>query len=67
MAPVLSSVMAHTLWNVLLSESEQIHLLPIAVSLTEFFSMRHQEPELHYVLKPGITGFGWAQVPVGYD
>ena len=48
-------------WSVLLSESEQIHLLPIAVSLTEFFSMRHQEPELHDVLKPGITGFGWAQ------
>ena len=36
MAPVLSSVMAHTLWSVLLSESEQIHLLPITVSLTEF-------------------------------
>ena len=48
-------------WSVLLSESKQIHLLPIAVSLTEFFSMRHQEPELHYVLKPGIMGFGWAQ------
>ena len=32
----LSSVMAHTLWSVLLSESEQIYLLPIAVSLTEF-------------------------------
>ena len=29
--------MAHTLWGVLLSESEQIHLLPIALSLTEFF------------------------------
>ena len=28
--------MAHTLWSVLLSESKQIHLLPIAVSLTEF-------------------------------
>ena len=36
MATALSSVMAHTLWNVFLSESEQIHLLPIAVSLTEF-------------------------------
>ena len=34
-------------WSVFLSESEQIYLLPIAVSLTEFFSMRHQEPELH--------------------
>ena len=34
-------------WNVLLFESEQIYLLPIIVSLTEFFSMRHQEPELH--------------------
>ena len=29
--------MAHTLWGVLLSESEQIHLLPIALCLTEFF------------------------------
>ena len=36
MATSLSSVMAHTLWNVLFSESEQIHLLPITVSLTEF-------------------------------
>ena len=47
MATALSSVMAHTLWNVLLSESEQIHLLPIAVSLSECFAMRYQEPELH--------------------
>ena len=37
MATVLSSVMAHTLWNVLLSEYEQIYLLPIFASLTEFF------------------------------
>ena len=29
------SVMAHTLWSVLLSESKQIHLLPTVVSLTE--------------------------------
>ena len=43
----LPSAMAHTLWSMLLSESDQIHLLSIAVSLTEFFSMRHQEPELH--------------------
>ena len=35
-------------WSVLLSQPEQIHLLPI-VSLTEFFSMRHQEPELQSV------------------
>ena len=28
--------MAHTLWSVLLCGSEQIHLLPITVSLTEF-------------------------------
>ena len=35
-------MMAHTLWSVLLSISEQIHLLYITVSLTEFFSMRHQ-------------------------
>ena len=42
MAVALSSVMAHTLWIVLLSELEQIHFLPIAVSLTEFFAMRHQ-------------------------
>ena len=34
-------------WSVLLFESEQIYLLPITVSLTEFFSMRHQESELH--------------------
>ena len=43
----LPSATAHTLWSMLLSESDQIHLLSIAVSLTEFFSMRHQEPELH--------------------
>ena len=48
-------------WSVLLSESEQIPPLPMAVSLTEFFSMRHQEPELHYILKPGTMGFGQAQ------
>ena len=24
--------------------------------------MRHQEPELHYVLEPGTVGFGWVQV-----
>ena len=59
--------MAYTLWTVLLSESEQIYLLPISVSLTEFFAMRHQEPELHWVLKLGIMDFGWAQVPVGFD
>ena len=35
MADALSSVMAHALRSVLLSESEQSHLLPIAVSLTE--------------------------------
>ena len=29
--------MAHTLWSLLFSKSKQIHLLPIAVSLTEFF------------------------------
>ena len=34
-------------WSVLLSESEQIYLLPFTVSLTEFFAMKHQEPELH--------------------
>ena len=43
----LPSAMAHTLWHVLLSESEQIHLLTIAASLTEIFAVRHQEPELH--------------------
>ena len=36
MATVLSSVITQTLWSVLLSESEQIHFLPIAVSLIEF-------------------------------
>ena len=36
MATALSSVMAHTLWSVLLSESKQTHLLTITVSLTEF-------------------------------
>ena len=39
--------MAYTLWIALLSESEQIYLLPISVSLTEFFAMGHQEPEFH--------------------
>ena len=39
--------MAHTPWTVLLSETEQIYLLPIAMSPTEFFAMRHQELELH--------------------
>ena len=43
----MPSKMTHTLWSVLLSKSEQIHLLPITVSLIEFFAMRHQEPELH--------------------
>ena len=28
-----------------------------------FFAMRHQEPELRYILKSGTMGFGWAQVP----
>ena len=41
------SAMAHTLWSVPLSESKQIHLLTIAVSFAEVFSMRRQEPELH--------------------
>jgi len=50
-------------WNVLLSESEQIHLLPITVSLTEFFAMRYQKPKIYHVLKQGTVGFGWAQVP----
>ena len=36
MASNSPSVMAQTLWSVLLSESKQIYLLPIAVSLTEF-------------------------------
>ena len=36
MATAHSSVMAHTLWCVLRSESKQTQLLPIAVSLTEF-------------------------------
>ena len=53
--------MAHTLQNVLFSESEQIYLL-LTLCLIEFFAMRHQEPELHQVLKPGTVGFGWAQV-----
>ena len=39
------SVMAHALWSVVLSKSEQIHLLTIAASLTEIFAVRHQEPE----------------------
>ena len=54
----LPSAMAHTLWHVLLSESEQIHLLTIAVSFAEVFSMRCQEPELHQALKLGTEGFG---------
>ena len=29
--------MAHILWSVLLSKSEQIHLSPITLSVTEFF------------------------------
>ena len=56
-----------TLWTVLLSESSQIYLLPIAVSFTNFFAMRHQEPELLYVLKPGTIGFAQPHVPVGYN
>ena len=59
--------MAYTLWTVLLSESEQIYLLPITVFLTEFFSMRHQEPELRYFLKTDTMGFGQVQAPVGYN
>ena len=34
MATSLALVMFHTLWSVLLSKSEQLHLLPITVSLT---------------------------------
>jgi len=34
-------------WSVLLPQSKQIYLLPIAVSLSECFAMRYQEPELH--------------------
>ena len=37
MAATLTLCDAHTLWTVLLSESKQIYLLPITVSLTEFF------------------------------
>ena len=47
MATSLALVMFHTLWSVLLSKSTQIHLLSITGSLTEFFAMRHQEPEFH--------------------
>ena len=36
MATPLPSVMAHILWSVLLSESAQIRLFLIAVSLTGF-------------------------------
>ena len=32
-----------------------------------FFAMRHQEPELLYVLKPGTIGFAQPHVPVGYN
>ena len=56
-------MMVHTPWSEFLSESEQIHLLPIALSLTECFAMRHQEPDFPWVLKPGIVGFSQAQVP----
>ena len=47
MAAAVSSVMAHTLWSVRLSESEQIHLLPITVSLSLDFCNETSEPELH--------------------
>ena len=53
--------------SVLLCEFKQTYLLLIAVSLTEISAMRHQEPVLHYVLKPGTVGFGWAQVLIGHD
>ena len=65
--PTHQHIKSHTLWTVLLSKSEQIYLLPIAVSITEFFTMRHEEPELHQVLKPGTMCFGKAQVLVRYD
>ena len=54
-------------WSLLLSESEQIYLLPVTMFLTDFFSMRYQEPELRYFLKPGTMGFGQLQDPVGYN
>ena len=57
----LPSVMAHNLWSVLLSESKQIHLLPITVSLTEFLqwdigAWASLGPEArHHVFWPGSS------------
>ena len=60
----LPSVMALSLWSVLLSESEHIHLLPITVSLN--FCNETSEPELRWVLKPGTMNFGWAPAVLGF-
>ena len=40
------------LWGVLLSE--EIHFSPLTVSHGILSEMRHQEPELHPVLRPGV-------------
>ena len=34
-------------FNLIVFLSEEIHFLPITLSLTELSSMRHKEPELH--------------------
>ena len=54
-------------WSVLLSESKQIYLLPIAVSLTEFFCNETSRTWASLVLKPGNMDFDQAQVPFGHN
>ena len=46
-ATLTSALGEGALWSVFLFEFKQIYLLPTAVSLTELFVIRHQEPELH--------------------
>ena len=52
----LLSAMAHTLWSVFLSE--QIHFLPITLSLIEFF-LWWDIKNLNFI----IVGSGWVRVP----
>ena len=60
-ATALSSVMAHTLWSVILAESDKsISYVLLCLSLN--FLNETSEPELHEVLKPGAVGFVQAQV-----
>ena len=54
-------------WSGLLPESKQIYLLPITVSLTQFFCNETSRTWASWVLKPGNMGLDQTQVPVGHN